>query len=135
LIPAFSKILDIPKQLLFPVIMVLALLSGYALNNSVFDALLTLIFGVVGYLMRAARLSPALLVMGLVLGTMLERSFRQAYLLAQGNLFDMLAKPLTITFFGIAILAVLGDYVRRVVMRRRASTPADRDERAAEHVG
>jgi putative tricarboxylic transport membrane protein len=135
LIPAFSKILDIPKQLLFPVIMVLALLSGYALNNSVFDALLTLIFGVVGYLMRAARLSPALLVMGLVLGTMLERSFRQAYLLAQGNVFDMLAKPLTITFFGIAILAVLGDYARSVVMRRRASTSADRDERPAEHVG
>ena len=48
-----------------------------------------------GYLMRAARLSPALLVIGLVLGTMLERSFRQAYLLANGNLLDMLVKPLT----------------------------------------
>ena len=83
LIPAFTKILDVPKQFLFPVIMVLALLSGFALNNSVFDALLALIFGVVGYFLRAARLSPALLVMGLVLGTMLERSFRQAYLLSQ----------------------------------------------------
>jgi putative tricarboxylic transport membrane protein len=135
LIPAFTKILDVPKQFLFPVIMVLALLSGFALNNSVFDALLTLIFGIVGYLMRAARLSPALLVIGLVLGTMLERSFRQAYLLANGSLFDMLAKPLTLTFFGIAILVVVGDFVRGAVTRRKSSLPADPGQRPAEHVG
>ncbi|MGV9801862.1 tripartite tricarboxylate transporter permease [Mycobacterium sp. NPDC003449] len=125
LIPAFAKILDIPKQLLFPAIMVLALISGFALNNSVFDALLTLVFGVVGYLMRAARLSPALLVIGLVLGIMLERSFRQAYLLDHGSVFDMLAKPLTLTFLGIAVLAILGDLIRGRLSRRKASAPAD----------
>jgi putative tricarboxylic transport membrane protein len=135
LIPAFTKILDVPVQFLFPVIMVLALLSGYALNNSVFDALLTLIFGVVGYLMRAARLSPALLVIGLVLGTMLERSFRQAYLLANGNLVDMLAKPLSLTFFGIAILAIVGDFVRGAVKRRKSSIPGDRDQQLAGKAG
>jgi putative tricarboxylic transport membrane protein len=135
LIPAFTKILDVPIRFLFPVIMVLALVSGFALNNSVFDALLTLIFGVVGYLMRAARLSPALLVIGLVLGTMLERSFRQAYLLANGNLFEMLAKPLTLTFFGIAILAVVGDFMRAALTRRKSSTTADRDQQLTDHVG
>ena len=131
MIPLFAKILDIPKQFLFPVIMVLALLSGFALNNSVFDALLTLIFGVVGYLMRAARLSPALLVMGLVLGVMLERSFRQAYLLAHGSVFDMLAQPLTLAFFGIAVLAVVGDFVRSTLKRRKSSPPADHDQELA----
>jgi putative tricarboxylic transport membrane protein len=135
LIPAFTKILDVPTQFLFPVIMVLALLSGYALNNSIFDALLTLIFGIVGYLMRVARLSPALLVIGLVLGTMLERSFRQAYLLANGSLFEMLAKPLTLTFFGIAILAVVGDFVRGALTRRKQSVSMDRDQKRADHVG
>jgi putative tricarboxylic transport membrane protein len=131
LIPVFAKILDVPTRLLFPVIMVLALLSGFALNNSVFDALLVLIFGVVGYFLRAARLSPALLVMGLVLGTMLERSFRQAYLLGHGNLIEMLADPLALTFFAIAILAVVGDLTRSTVKKRRASAAADRDEQLA----
>jgi putative tricarboxylic transport membrane protein len=134
LIPAFAKILDIPVQILFPIIMVLALLSGFALNNSVFDALLTLIFGVVGYLMRAARLSPALLVIGLVLGTMLERSFRQAYLLANGNLADMLLQPLTITFFAIALLAVAADAVRSALTRRKAAAASRQDRQPADHV-
>lgn len=134
MIPAFTKILDIPRQILLPVIMVLALLSGFALNNSVFDALLTLIFGVVGYLMRAARWSPALLVIGLVLGTMLERSFRQAYLLAHGNLVEMLAKPLTLTFFGIAALAVAGDAVRSAINRRKEAAVSRQDRQPADHV-
>lgn len=134
LIPVFAKILEVPRHLLFPVIMVLALLSGFALNNSVFDALMTLVFGVVGYLMRAARLSTALLVIGLVLGTMLERSFRQAYLLSNGNLSDMLLQPLSLAFFGIAVLAVVGDVVRAAVARRRApvETEEERELAAAE---
>lgn len=128
LVPAFAKILEVPRRYLFPAVMVLALLSGYALNSSVFDATLTLVFGVIGYLLRMARLSPGLLVIGLVLGTMLERSFRQAYLLSNGNLGDMLLSPLPVTFLAIGVLAIAGDIVRNTRKRRHANTADHRDD-------
>lgn len=119
LVPLFAKILDIPRRFLFPVIMVLALLSGYALSNSVFDAELTLLFGVVGYLMRLAKISPALLVIAMILGDMLETSFRQAYLLANGDVGDMLLQPLTVAFLIVGVLAVLLDGLRNLRKRPR----------------
>jgi hypothetical protein len=62
---------------------------------------------------------------------MLERSFLQAYLLGHGNLIEMLADHLALTYFEIAILAVVGDLTRSTVKKRRASAAADRDEQLA----
>lgn len=113
MIPAFAKVLEVPMRFLFPVVLVLAIISGVAVSNSLFDAMLVLLFGVIGYAMRAARLSGALVVIGLVLGQILELSFRQAYLLSNGDVFDMLTEPLALVFYGIAIVVVIGDVFRR----------------------
>lgn len=112
LVPFFAKILDIPTRFLFPTVMVLALLSGYALSNSVFDASMTLVFGVVGYGLRLAGVSPPLVVIGMILGDLLETNLRQAYLLANGNVADMLLKPLTVIFVVVGLAIVAFDLVQ-----------------------
>jgi putative tricarboxylic transport membrane protein len=122
LIPLFVKILDVPVRYLFPVIMMLALLAGYAVNNALFDAILVFIFGIIGYGMRKANLPSALLVIGLVLGTMIERDFRQAMLLANGDLIAVLTQPLALVFYGLAAVVLLFDITQGRRHRGRQSS-------------
>jgi putative tricarboxylic transport membrane protein len=118
LIPLFVKLIDVPARFLFPGIMAVAVIGGYAGSNSLFDVWLVVLFGVVGYLMREARLSPALLVIGVVLGQLLETRFRQAVALENGSVIDALSTPITLACLGIAILLIAVD-VRKTLMKAR----------------
>jgi len=127
LIPLFVKLIDVPARFLFPAIMAVAIIGGYAGSNSLFDAGLVVFFGLVGYLMREARLSPALLVIGIVLGQLLETRFRQALALDNGSVVGALTTPITLVCLGIAALLIVLD-VRRTLLdaRRRARANVSR---------
>lgn len=123
LVPLFVRMLDVPARILLPVILLIAMVGGFAVSNSLFDASLVLVFGAVGYLMRAARMEPALLVVGLVLGEMLEPRLRQALSLT-GNDWGsaVFGSPLSIAFLLLAAVVVAADLwaSRR---RKRAAIP------------
>jgi putative tricarboxylic transport membrane protein len=127
LIPLFVKLVDVPARFLFPAIMVLAIIGGYANSNSLFDAGLVVFFGVVGYVMREARLQPALLVIGIVLGQMLETRFRQALALEDGSVTGVLTTPITLAFLAAAALLVAFDVRRTVRNSRRRVRRKDTD--------
>lgn len=111
MIPLFVKILDVPVRYLFPLIMMLALIAGYAVNNALFDAVMVFAFGIVGYALRKIDLSSALVVIGLVLGAMIEGNFRRAMLLENGDLMAMLTQPMALVFYGLAILILASDII------------------------
>ena len=90
-----------------PTILMLALISCYSIHNSATDVYIALAFGVLGYVMRLVGMSPALLVIGLVLGEMLERNLQQALGLSGGNFWTMISQPLVLLFLAIAVLALL----------------------------
>lgn len=90
-----------------PAILMLALISCYSVSNSVADVYIALAFGVLGYVMRLVGMSPALLVIGLVLGEMLERNLQQALGLTGGDLWAMLSQPLVLLFLGVALIGLL----------------------------
>lgn len=121
LAPLFSSVLNIPSHYLYAFILLIAMVSGYGLHGSVFDAVMVVVFGLIGFLMRLVGLSSALLVIGVVLGSMLEETFRQAYLLAQGDLGEMLLKPVPLLFFGIAIAGLVFDFYAGRKMRAEMS--------------
>lgn len=125
LAPVFAKILDIPQAYLFPMIMVLASIAAFSLNNSIFDVGMVLVFGVVGYLLRLVNISPALVVIGAVLGTMLERNLRQAWILANGDLAAMVLHPMVIVFLMIGIAAVALDLVSKARRKRKVADIAE----------
>lgn len=127
LIPLFVRILDVPTRFLYPLILTVAVLSGYSLNSSIYDAGLVLAFGVVGYAMRAVGMSPTLLVIALVLGEMMERDFRQALLLHNNDLFATLTEPLALVFLVLGISIVAFDGLRSL-QKRRAGTEGDTKE-------
>lgn len=105
--PLLAKILAIPMPYMAPAILMLALISCYSVSNSVADVYIALAFGVLGYVMRLVGMSPALLVIGLVLGEMLERNLQQALGLTGGDLWAMLSQPLVLLFLGVALIGLL----------------------------
>ena len=120
LIGIWIKILKIPYAVLFPTIMVLLCIGVYSLNNSVFDLYMLFFFGVLGYAMRMLDFEPAPVLIGFVLGPMLEENFRRAMVLANGDLGYFINRPYTLAMLlvsaaliGWAILSnVRGRYLR-----------------------
>ncbi len=80
----FVRIVTIPKQVLLPIIAVITVIGAYALNNSVTDVYWMLGFGLVGFFMKVHKFSVAPLVLGIILGPLIDTSFRRAYMGASG---------------------------------------------------
>lgn len=137
LAPVFSSILKIPSHYLYAFILLVAMVSAYGLHGSLFDAFLVVIFGILGFFLRMVGLSSALVVIGIVLGEMLEQTLRQAILLAKGSVADMLLHPLPMTFLGIAVAAVffdlfVGKRVRRRLAAEEESATENREDQATQ---
>ncbi|MCU0926338.1 MAG: tripartite tricarboxylate transporter permease [Hydrogenophaga sp.] len=105
-VPWWAAILRIPFSVIAPVIIVICAIGAYTVNNSMFDVVMMMVFGVMGYLFKKLRYPLAPLVLALVLGDMAETSFRQAMLLSQGSMAIFWSNPLvgSLTFVAIALL-------------------------------
>jgi TctA family transporter len=79
----------------------------YSLNYNVFDIIITAIFGIVGYVWSKLKCEGAPLLLGLVLGPLMEENFRRALLLSRGNFMTFLERPLSASLLGIAALLVI----------------------------
>ena len=81
-VPWWAAILRIPFSVIAPVIIVICAIGAYTVHSSMFDVVMMLVFGVLGYLFKKLKYPLAPLVLALVLGDMAEASFRQAMLLS-----------------------------------------------------
>jgi putative tricarboxylic transport membrane protein len=95
LVRLWVRVLAVPYPILFPTILLLCAIGIYSLNNSTFDILIAAIFGLVGYVFIKLKLEPAPLLMGFVLGPMLEENLRRAMLLAHGDATVFLRQPIS----------------------------------------
>lgn len=112
-IPVFVAVLRVPKAVLLPSIVALALVGTYSLENHLFEVWLALLFAGVGYLMYKLDYPPAPLVLALVLGNTLEEAARQSLLLSHGSLAIFVTRPLAASLFGLTVLLVLTSLLRR----------------------
>jgi putative tricarboxylic transport membrane protein len=103
-VPWWAAILRIPFSVIAPVIIVICAIGAYTVHSSMFDVVLMLVFGVMGYLFKKLKYPLAPLVLALVLGDMAEASFRQAMLLSQGSLGIFWSNPLVGSIVGLALL-------------------------------
>jgi TctA family transporter len=92
------KLLQIPYRLLFPAILLFCSIGVYTLNNSTFDVFITAFFGIVGYFFRKVGAEPAPLLLGFVLGPMMEENLRRALLLSRGSPTIFLERPISAAF-------------------------------------
>lgn len=120
LIGMWVKLLQVPYKLMYPTIIVLICVGVYSLNNNVFDIWLTLLFGVVGYLMRMFRFEPAPLLIGFVLGPMMEEQMRRAMLLSRGDPMVFIERPISGALIAVTVCVLIFGLWSTVYGRRRS---------------
>jgi TctA family transporter len=100
------KLLRVPYRILFPAILVFCTIGVYSLNYNVFDIFMTAAFGLIGYIWAKLKCEGAPLLLGLVLGPMMEENFRRALLLARGDYTTFVTRPLSLSLLVVSMILV-----------------------------
>jgi putative tricarboxylic transport membrane protein len=117
-IKAAKRILDVPRNLLMPIILLFCIVGAFAINNTVFAVTVILVFGVLAYFMEENGFPIAPAILGVILGTMLEENFITSMIKSDGRFVAFFERPIAATL-GIATLLVWGWPVLRYVRGRR----------------
>ncbi len=107
--PKISKIIMVPKAILLPIVSVLCVIGSFACNNRLFDVLLMIIFGIMGFVMRRRGYPAAPMVLAIVLGNMMDSNFRRAVSIASASdnmMASLFGRPITIVLL-ICTMAIL----------------------------
>ncbi len=119
LIGMWVKLLSIPYHLMFPAIVLFTCIGVYSTNNNTFDVWVLLSFGVIGYVMALLRLEVVPVLLGLILGPMLEENFRRTLLLSRGSFSVFVERPITAVALSVCaillIWSVWGTMKKKVV--------------------
>ncbi len=111
LIGVWVRLLTIPYHLLFPAVLMFICIGTYSVNNSAFEVWLVVFFGFAGYLMRIFNFPAAPLLLGFVLGPLMEEHFRRAMLMSRGSFSTFIDRPISATVLAItASLLVWGTW-------------------------
>ncbi len=92
---ALVQVLRVPQHVLVPIIFVLCAVGSFAIAGRMFDVYVMLVFGIVGYLLRQFGYPMAPLVLGIVLGDLLEKNLRRALILSDGDLTPFFTRPIS----------------------------------------
>jgi len=123
MIGIWVRLLRVPYQILYPGIIVLILIGVFSVNNSVFDVYVAVGFGLLGYAMRILGFEPAPLLVGFVLGPMMEENFRRALIIGRGDFMTFFQQPISgslLVLTGLLLVWSLWASVRP----RKAKKPA-----------
>jgi putative tricarboxylic transport membrane protein len=103
----FLKLLDIPKEILYPIIIVLATIGAYGTNNRVFDVLCIFLFAIVGYLLNKFEFPLAPLVLGFVIGPIVELNLRRGLMSTYGSFGAFFTRPISAVVLAITVLILV----------------------------
>jgi putative tricarboxylic transport membrane protein len=117
LIPLFVAMLRVPYSILMGFIIIFASIGAYSVNNSMFDVWVMVGFGLVGYAMKKLNYPIVPLILGMVLGNLLEKNLRQALVLSAGSLDVFYTRPIAAGFLLIALLAYCSPLIRVALKR------------------
>lgn len=102
-----AKILDVPKHILFPIILILCSVGAYSLNNRIFDVGTILVIGIVGYLLEKIGFSLTPMVLGFILGPIVELNLRRGLMSSRNSFVPMLQSPIAMIFLLIAVISII----------------------------
>jgi TctA family transporter len=124
------SLLRIPYRYLYPVIIALVCIGAYSVNLRVFDVWLVLIIGAVGYGLQLLEFEPAPLLVGYILGPLLEENLRRAMIISFGDVSQMVVRPISGTLLACALLLLavtLWSSLRQGQRKARLEDPAQQN--------
>ena len=107
LIGLWVKMVSVPYHFLYPAIIVFCAIGVFSLSNTPFDVYTMAVFGLVGYIWRKLECEPAPMLLGFILGPMMEEFLRRALLLSKGDPMVLLTRPISATMLVLAALAMV----------------------------
>jgi TctA family transporter len=122
LIGLWVSLLRVPYRLLFPAVVVFSVIGVYSVNSSAFEVYLAAIFGVVGFVWMKLGLSLAPMLLGFVLGPMLEENLRRAMVVSRGDPSVFVTRPISLGFLAVTVLILVVAAAPAVRRRREAIT-------------
>ena len=116
LIGLWVRLILVPYQYLYPLILVFCAIGVFSLNNNTFDIYMMALFGVLGYVFAKLDCEPAPMLLGFILGPLMEEYLRRALIISRGDAMVFLTRPISATMLVLAVIAmviVLAPAVRR----------------------
>jgi putative tricarboxylic transport membrane protein len=108
MVRALVKVLTIPREKMMPFVFVLCAIGSYAIQSRMFDIYVMIVFGIIGYYMRAMEYPVAPTVLGIILGDLLDKNLRRALVLADGAIIPFFTKPISLILIFLIILTIVG---------------------------
>lgn len=102
----FAKIVNIPRMIVFPIVLILCITGAYLSVSSIFGVIVMGLVGVIGYLMNKLRISYLPMIIGFILGPMFEVSLRRSLILSDNSLLIFLTRPIALVFLIMAALSM-----------------------------
>jgi len=118
LIGIWIKLLTVPYRILFPSILVFMTIGVYSLSNSPFDIVMLALFGILGYLFVKLDCEPAPLILGFILGPLMEENLRRAMVMSHGDATSLLTQPISAGFL-VAAVILLGIVLAPNIRKKR----------------
>lgn len=126
-IKAFVKLLDIPKWILYPVIIAMCVIGAYANNNRYFDVILVFAFGLATYLLKKVGLNTTPFIIAYILGTLAETNLIRALSQSQGSWLPFITRPISAVMLAASVLSV-ALVIRKHIKAKRAGKEIEADE-------
>jgi putative tricarboxylic transport membrane protein len=121
LVGMWAKLVRVPYHYIATVILLFCFIGTYGVRNSLFDVATCLIFGFIGLIMDRVKISPLPLVLGLILGDMMENSLRQTLAMGGGSLGILWSRPIALVMIGAGVLSTV------MVLYMRSRSPKAKD--------
>jgi len=109
LVRPLIKVLQVPREIIMPIIFVLCVIGSFAIAQRLFDIWVMLGFGIVGFILRRFNYPMAPFVLGIVLGDLLDKNLRRGLVLSDGDLTPFFTRPISATMFAVCVIAVLAN--------------------------
>jgi TctA family transporter len=116
-----AYVLRAPRWSIMPVILLLCAVGGFAIGNNLFSVLTVAVFGLIGYFMEKNGFPVAAMVLGIVMGTMVEQSFVTSLIKSDGSIFPFFSRPVSSVLASLTFAALLWPAVTWLIKKRRSA--------------
>ncbi len=123
LIRVFSRVVNVPKEILIPVIFMMTFVGTYSYNHSMTDVYVMVFFGILGYFMNKTQFSMSAVILGIILGGTAEQNFSGALMMSKGSFSIFFTRPICLIFLLISVLSLMsplyGQTVKKIWKNRK----------------
>ncbi len=118
------KVLQVPRTKLMPLIFTLCVVGSFAIQSRIFDVRVMVFFGILGFIMLEMEYPVAPMILGLILGNMLDTNFRRALVISEGDILQFISRPICIVLISFIILTLVSKtkWFQAVVVQMRINT-------------